>query len=261
MAGGPRAALTKTRDAVARAIAAAVDWCPSIEPAFVRIGRAVHVSYPLATLYYHAHTDLTERLRGSGRRFRPMSIDGVAMDVDISDHSARLRYFEGVAYEPEVTRQLIAGLAPGDVCIDVGANAGFFTTLAALCVGPSGRVVAFEPHPGARAALQALIAHNGVADRVDVISAAAGSCSAPAVALHLSGDPVLSTLVPEQSPLRADFAFDRSIHVPLTTIDAWTDSHPAAAPRIAVIKIDVEGFESEVIAGWRRPWPPHPGRS
>ena len=37
-------------------------------------------------------------------------------------------------------------LRPGDVFVDVGANIGLFTLIAAARVGPAGRVVAFEPH-------------------------------------------------------------------------------------------------------------------
>src|SRR5436189_6431842 len=36
-------------------------------------------------------------------------------------------------------------LRPGDVFVDVGANIGLFTLIAASCVGPKGKVVAFEP--------------------------------------------------------------------------------------------------------------------
>ncbi|HEV3138954.1 MAG TPA: FkbM family methyltransferase, partial [Vicinamibacterales bacterium] len=244
-----RAALTGIRGTLARVIARAVDRFPAIEPAFVRAGRAVQRNYPLASLYYQAHTALSARLRASGRRFRPLTIDGVAVEVDVTDHSARLLFFQDVAYEPEVTRHLIAGLAPGDVFVDIGANAGFFAAIGALRVGPTGRVVAFEPHPDARRAMEELLARNRVADRVDVIAAAIGNCVADTVPLHMAADCVLSTLVPDRSPLRADFAFDTSIDVPMTTLDAWMHRHPDLEPRIAAIKIDVEGFEDEAVAG------------
>jgi len=248
MAGG-RAALTKIRGMLAGVIAGAVDHVPAIEPAFVRAGHAVQRQYPLASLYYHAHTALTSRLRVSGRRYRRLTIDGITADLDITDHSARLLYFQGVPYEPEVTRRLIAAVGSGDVFVDVGANAGFFSVLAAIRVGPPGRVVAFEPHPDARAAMRQLLARNGVADRVDVVASAVGACVASAVKLHLTADPVLSTLVPGASPLRADYSFDRAIDVPLTTIDAWLADRRDLASRIAAIKIDVEGFEGDVVAG------------
>ena len=247
MAAG-RAALTTIRGILASAIAAAVDRVPALEPAFVRAGHAVQRNYPLASLYYHAHTNLSARLRASGRRYRRLTINGLTAELDITDHSARLLYFQSVPYEPEVTRHVIA-LGPGDVFIDVGANAGFFAALAAVRVGTAGRIIAFEPHPVARASMQALLSRNGVSDRVDVVGSAVGARVAPAVTLHLTGDSVLSTLVPAAAPLGADYSFDHAIDVPLTTIDAWLGDRPDLAPRITAIKIDVEGAEGDVVAG------------
>jgi FkbM family methyltransferase len=42
---------------------------------------------------------------------------------------------------------LVESLAPGGVMVDVGANVGYYSILAAQKVGPSGRVFAFEPDP------------------------------------------------------------------------------------------------------------------
>ena len=50
----------------------------------------------------------------------------------------------GNAYEPHVERQLRAVLRPGMTFVDVGANIGYHTFLAASLVGPTGRVVAFD---------------------------------------------------------------------------------------------------------------------
>ena len=249
MAIGLRAALKMVRGAMARAAAAVIDRWPALEPAFLRAGRASARHRPLAILYYETHAHLIARLRTSGRRYRRMTFHGVALDADITDHSARLLYFHDVPYEPEVTRTVVDALGPGDTFIDVGANAGFFAALAAIRVGPAGHVVAFEPHPGAREVMRALIDRNGVSDRVTIVAAAAGNRVARAVPLHLSADSVLSTLVPDRSPLAADYAFDRSIEVQLTTIDTWMREAPALVPRIAAIKIDVEGFENAVVEG------------
>lgn len=48
-------------------------------------------------------------------------------------------------YEPEETAFFTAIIRPGDRFVDVGANVGYFTCLAARQVGPTGRVYAFEP--------------------------------------------------------------------------------------------------------------------
>lgn len=52
-------------------------------------------------------------------------------------------FVDGV-YEPHVTRAMCVALEPGMVVVDLGANVGYHTMLAAALVGPAGRVVAFE---------------------------------------------------------------------------------------------------------------------
>jgi predicted methyltransferase len=72
---------------------------------------------------------------------------------------ARLLDFlqKGKLYEPEVTAVFGRVSRPGDVVIDVGANVGWFTLLAASLVGPGGKVVVCEPGPDNLAKLQANI--------------------------------------------------------------------------------------------------------
>ena len=52
-------------------------------------------------------------------------------------------------------------LQPGDTVVDIGANIGAFAVLAASVVGPSGRVIAFEPVSATFERLQANVALNG----------------------------------------------------------------------------------------------------
>lgn len=55
-------------------------------------------------------------------------------------------YAVGV-WEPSLTAWLQSRLVAGDVFVDVGANAGYFTLLGAACVGATGGVVAIEASP------------------------------------------------------------------------------------------------------------------
>ncbi len=48
-------------------------------------------------------------------------------------------------YEPLETQLLLKRLKPGQTFVDIGANIGYYTLLAARQVGPAGRVYAFEP--------------------------------------------------------------------------------------------------------------------
>src|SRR5262249_57638786 len=47
---------------------------------------------------------------------------------------------------PHVTRVIRALLQPGTVMVDIGANIGYYTLLAAARIGSTGKVIAFEPN-------------------------------------------------------------------------------------------------------------------
>ncbi|WP_348303764.1 FkbM family methyltransferase [Methanothrix sp.] len=51
------------------------------------------------------------------------------------------------AYEPHVAAEITRLLKPGETFIDIGANLGYFTLIASQLVGPSGKVLSFEPVP------------------------------------------------------------------------------------------------------------------
>src|SRR5688500_9658786 len=63
---------------------------------------------------------------------------------------------------PAETAALRASLPAGGTFVDVGANWGYFTLVAAHAVGASGRVVALEPDPRVHAELAANLARNGI---------------------------------------------------------------------------------------------------
>lgn len=84
--------------------------------------------------------------------------------------SQRLR--ETGIWEPFETSLLLDLLQPGDVFVDVGANLGYFTVLAAARVGDHGRVFAFEPDPDNFALLQANCLANGLDQRVCAVRGA-----------------------------------------------------------------------------------------
>ena len=244
------AVLRALRAAQGRAVGALVAACPVLEGSFIAAGRAVTRRSRLAgTLYWSAETELIRRLIASERRFRRLQVAGVEVMADVTDGSARLDYFHGEPYEAGLVNALPRLLTPGSVFVDVGANVGFLSILAARLVGPEGRVIAFEPHPGAVERLRLGVAANGVGGTVEVTAAACGAQDGGTIRLHLAGDSVLSSTDPERAPLRDHFPFLRSIDVPAITIDAWMRVRPEILGRIAAIKIDVEGTEADVLHG------------
>ena len=67
------------------------------------------------------------------------------MRLDLASETERWMCMNN--YEPVVRHVFQKVLRKGDVCVDVGANVGFMTLLAAGLVGPAGKVYAFEAMP------------------------------------------------------------------------------------------------------------------
>ena len=162
---------------------------------------------------------------------------GFRMRVDLGDWLGQYIYLTG-GYEPPTAR-LIAGLIqPGDTVIDVGANAGFFTLLAATRVKESGRVLAFEPIPAVRAALERNIKLNGVRW----------------VSLHgVALSNVAGTLTMYEGPrnhrgLSSLRPLDQAAATHSVTVKRLDDWLPVLG-RVKLIKLDVEGAEQHVVEG------------
>lgn len=140
-------------------------------------------------------------------------------------------------------------LAPGDLAFDIGAHAGN-RTLALRRAGA--RVVALEP----QAAFHAFLARTLPAD-VTLLPLAVGPTPGPAQLAVSRLHPTVSSLAPDfaerMRPAQgfAHVVWDRSEAVEVTTLDALIAGH--GLPRF--IKIDVEGFEAEVLRGLSQPVP------
>jgi len=138
-----------------------------------------------------------------------------------------LHEFEDMAF-------VLHALRPGDLFVDIGANVGSYTVLAAGAVGC--RCVSIEPVPATFRRLKDNLALNSVLDRVDAHNVALGS-GAGTVRFTADLDTVNHALATGE-------VADSQITVPVDTLDAVL-----AGRGPAVIKIDVEGFETAVIEG------------
>ncbi|MFZ0828499.1 MAG: FkbM family methyltransferase [Verrucomicrobiia bacterium] len=124
-------------------------------------------------------------------------------------------------------------LRPGDMLADVGANVGAFTIMAAGVAGA--RVVAFEASPDTFAMLARNIRLNDLQDRVRAIHAAAG---------RGEGQAFFSIGLGTENHIATGMAEGSLVTVKVTTLDKELAASP---PNL--LKVDVEGFETEVFAG------------
>ena len=112
----------------------------------------VHAPWWRRLLHKPAHTIVSSaalRMRPFmpfAREVRARTFFDAEMRVMLPEESACQLYGDGLI-EEDVTTFLLTHVRPGMTFIDVGANVGYFTLLAAHLVQPSGSVHAFEPTP------------------------------------------------------------------------------------------------------------------
>ncbi|MGB7769079.1 MAG: FkbM family methyltransferase [Verrucomicrobiia bacterium] len=194
----------------------------------------------------------------------------------------RYRLLQPAAWSKAVTSQLLSGVEiasefqvikpicrqlTGGVLVDVGANIGAFTLL--LRSVSTLPVIAYEPQPFLFKLLQWNIGFNRLTG-VDARNVACGSrCGEVAFSLGINGSIVcdgaktggkLSSAGPAPFDLEQQAEItqggDAVVNVPVTTLD----EDLADVPPVALLKIDCEGFEYEVLRGaanlirQHRPW-------
>lgn len=142
-------------------------------------------------------------------------------------------------------------LKGGDYFVDVGANVGLFSLLAASLVGPFGRVFAYEPNPDIASLLDKSAAMNLLHDRIAVRRAAVGRerrSGIPTINGDLLGDAVV-TLSGRQEAVSASRAANLpATHTATTAVVALDDEFPCDVP-IRLLKIDVGGQEADLLEG------------
>lgn len=152
---------------------------------------------------------------------------------------AQYRSFVYGTWEPEIVRPILSNVGEGMTAIDIGAHIGYYTLLLAKCVGPSGRVISFEPLPANFGRLRQNIEVNSLRQVQAYPQALFSHCAE----LELSGPdnesyPGTASLVREVGAKR--------MRVEAVTLDRVVNGQGL---RPDFVKIDVEGAEYDVLLG------------
>jgi FkbM family methyltransferase len=143
-------------------------------------------------------------------------------------------------YEERFSDALLAAIRPGDVVWDVGANVGLYTER--FVAGGAAHVVCFEPAPEAVRTLQSRFAHESAeGGRVRIVPIALSNVSGTVQFAADGSSPNNRILASAHSQPAA------AADVPVRSGDQALREYALPAPN--VVKIDVEGYEPEVIAG------------
>ena len=211
-------------------------------------GHSALAGTPLQDLVSAYLNSLEFRQRGilnAAGRLQIVELDRFRMYAPADDPLIGYPILSGADYEPEVCRLFRERLRTGACVLDIGANIGYFSLLAASLVGPAGGVFAIEPLAANVRVLTANRILNGF-DHIQ-ITAAAASDKTGTVSIGASYTDGIIGKIP-QLP-EAALACDYVLAVPVDMI---------VRSKIDLIKIDVEGHEyrailgaSETIRQWR----------
>jgi FkbM family methyltransferase len=193
--------------------------------------------FPNGPLYFGDHTALVATRWGA------------KMLVDTRDAAISPWIVLDGLWETHVTEWLQRTLRPGQVFVDVGANIGYFTLLGGQLVGPQGRVVAIEAHPGLAELLRRNVIMNGLYGYVTTWHRAAWS-SPTTLQLHqrlnFSGASSVGAIGQEALDRLGDT--EEMVEVQAVPVDDLLEG----LPPVDVLEMDIEGAELQAFTGLSR---------
>lgn len=136
-------------------------------------------------------------------------------------------------------------LQPGDIFVDGGAHIGLFSLAASVKVGETGQVIAFEPAPETRKVLERHIEFNhcsNITVNPQALADTIGTRTFAAFSGEMWG---YSSFAPPETNETAN-----SVAVEVTTLDTVITDE--IAPKIRLIKLDLEGAEYAALTGAKR---------
>jgi FkbM family methyltransferase len=173
-------------------------------------------------------------------------------DMRLQVDSTFFNSFDQQEYEAFSTEVFLRCLKPGSTVVDIGANAGYFTLLAARAVGPQGKVYAFEPSSQAYGFLERNIRDNGYSATVRPVKQAVSSKSEVLEFFNYNYAGGAGSLY------RNDGITNLSVknveQVQCTSIDDFV-----AGQAVDLVKMDVEGHEPAALEGMRKTILSNPG--
>jgi FkbM family methyltransferase len=181
---------------------------------------------------------------------------GAKLVVDTRDRLLAPWLLMDGLWESHVTGWLHDTLAPGAVMVDVGANIGYFTVLAAQLVGTAGRVVAVEASPGLCDIIRRNVAMNGHRDTVTVWNRAAWS-GPDRLRLHQRVHYGANSSLASAGSAQLEELADEEVVVEVEAVAL--DDLLADLEKVDVLKLDVEGAEVHAVKGLAGTLAAHPG--
>lgn len=162
--------------------------------------------------------------------------------VDTRDFGVVPHFILDGFWESWITQFMATIIKPGDVCIDIGANFGYYSILMAQLAGENGKTIAVEPNPNLARLLRFT---SNLQSRNFVVAETALSKKSGNITLHIPESYFGSASV--LKTLSSKFGKNKTVKVPMKTMDGLMNEQGLS--KVDVIKMDVEGIEPLVFEG------------
>lgn len=170
--------------------------------------------------------------------------DGRIFEVDLTTGMQETLFFIG-EYERAISAIADRLISDGDVCIDAGANFGWYTTLMSLKAGKDGEVHSFEPTPSTFELLEKNRKLAVFPDRIFVNNLALGDREDKVTINVFGGQPTGHASLSAKDECGVE-TFDCR----MVTLDSYLEANRVG--EVAFVKVDIEGAELMFLQGAER---------
>jgi FkbM family methyltransferase len=171
----------------------------------------------------------------------PLLCDGLTIYFNPDRSSFTVRGLLEGTYERGTAALIRRMMHQSKTFIDLGANIGYFSLVAAQAMEMDGMIYSFEPDPDTYALLVRNIAANDFHNRIEAIPTAIADQKGTFTFHQYLSDAGSSSLILRELPIKD------SIEVGVTTLDLWAEER--GWPDIDFVKMDIEGAEISALRG------------
>lgn len=182
-----------------------------------------------------------------------IEIQGSKMLIDSKDTLPQIlktfeSYAQNLVHEKVTTEFFKKNIKERDTVVDLGANIGYFTLLAAKLVGPEGKVYAFEPEPKNFSYLKKNVEINSYS-QVSINQKAVSNKNGKTqlyICSYDTGHHTINKYDGIDAYSRGRFTEEKAIEIETVTLDSFLEGK---TNHVDVIKMDVEGAEMLALLG------------
>ena len=194
-------------------------------------------------IYYRYLTTILMKL--IGRKYVTRKVLNFSMILDLEDKGISTELNVRGSREEQLYTILKEIIKPGNHVLDLGANIGYYPLIAMSLVGQSGKVYALEPSPYNFSLLNRNVMFNNATNVIETFQFGGGAKPGKAK-FYLSERSNQNTMIKELFRFggQQDYLID-SLEVDIIDMSSFMMDKPP----IDLIRMDIEGYEVEVLAG------------